>query len=116
MPRLFVSINDAKLKELAQKSTSAGSLITECRVWMDKKRLTPDGKPKSSGFGFIAFKEHMHALECLKKLNNNPDTFTKDHRPIVEFSVENLLALQARVSISPVIPSFIQHNCRLVET
>ncbi|EFP07564.1 hypothetical protein CRE_26346 [Caenorhabditis remanei] len=89
-------INDAKLKELAQKSTSAGSLITECRVWMDKKRLTPDGKPKSSGFGFIAFKEHMHALECLKKLNNNPDTFTKDHRPIVEFSVENLLALQAR--------------------
>ncbi|PIC47478.1 hypothetical protein B9Z55_006824 [Caenorhabditis nigoni] len=89
-------VNDVKLKELAQKSTSAGAVVTECRVWMDKKRLTPDGKPKSSGFGFIAFKEHMHALECLKKLNNNPDTFTKDHRPIVEFSVENLLALQAR--------------------
>ncbi|EGT54940.1 hypothetical protein CAEBREN_32547 [Caenorhabditis brenneri] len=89
-------INDLKLKDLAQKSTSAGAQITECRVWMDKKRLTPDGKPKSSGFGFIAFKEHMHALECLKKLNNNPETFHKDSRPIVEFSVENLLALQAR--------------------
>uniref|UniRef100_A0A8R1I4E7 RRM domain-containing protein n=1 Tax=Caenorhabditis japonica TaxID=281687 RepID=A0A8R1I4E7_CAEJA len=89
-------INDQKLKELAQKSVSAGAQITECRVWMDKKRLTPDGKPKSTGFGFVAFKEHMHALECLKKLNNNPDTFHKDHRPIVEFSVENLLALQAR--------------------
>ncbi|CAI2325625.1 unnamed protein product [Caenorhabditis sp. 36 PRJEB53466] len=89
-------INDARLKELALKSASAGAQVTECRVWMDKKRLTADGKPKSSGFGFVAFKEHLHAIECLKKLNNNAETFHKDHRPIVEFSVENLLALQAR--------------------
>lgn len=24
------------------------------------------------GFGFVEFKEHVHALECLRFLNNNP--------------------------------------------
>ncbi|CAB3411213.1 unnamed protein product [Caenorhabditis bovis] len=89
-------IDDRKLKHLVQKSTSSDAQITECRVWMDKKRLTTDGKPKSSGFGFVAFKEHQHALECLKKLNNNPDIFGKERRPIVEFSIENLMAIQAK--------------------
>lgn len=26
----------------------------------------------SRGFGFVEFKEHIHALECLRFLNNNP--------------------------------------------
>ncbi|CAI5440874.1 unnamed protein product [Caenorhabditis angaria] len=89
-------INDEKLREIAQKASISGATITECRVWMDKNRLTADKKPKSAGFGFVAFKEHDQALACLKGLNNNPDIFGKESRPIVEFSIENLMALQAR--------------------
>lgn len=48
---------------------------------------------KSKGFGFIEFAQHEHALEALRKLNNNPDTFTKQQRPIVEFSIESKVAL-----------------------
>ena len=31
-----------------------------------------------------------------RKLNNNPEVFTNDQRPIVEFSIENRKALNAR--------------------
>ena len=29
-------------------------------------------KKASKGFGFVEFKEHAHALACLRFLNNNP--------------------------------------------
>lgn len=48
----------------------------------------------SKGFGFVSFSTHKHALRVLRALNNNPETFTKERRPIVEFTVENLNALK----------------------
>ncbi len=30
-------------------------------------------KPKSFGFGFVAFEEHADAMKTLQSLNNNPD-------------------------------------------
>lgn len=48
---------------------------------------------KSKGFGFIEFTQHNHALRALRFLNNNPNVFTPDKRPIVEFSIENRVAL-----------------------
>lgn len=51
---------------------------------------------KSKGFGFVEFAEHHHALMALRKLNNNPETFTPQSRPIVEFSVESKVALNKR--------------------
>ncbi|CAG2121699.1 unnamed protein product, partial [Medioppia subpectinata] len=51
---------------------------------------------KSKGFGFIAFTEHIHALKALRQLNNNPNIFTSDKRPIVEFSIENKVALNKK--------------------
>ncbi|CAG2163454.1 unnamed protein product [Oppiella nova] len=69
--------------------------ITEARVMLD--RLKNDNKfGKSKGFGFIEFAEHIHALKALRQLNNNPDIFTPQKRPIVEFSVENKVALNKK--------------------
>ena len=50
----------------------------------------------SKGFGFVEFNEHTFALKALRYLNNNPDIFTTDKRPIVEFSVENKVALNVK--------------------
>ncbi|PIO60731.1 hypothetical protein TELCIR_17765 [Teladorsagia circumcincta] len=58
------------------------------------------GNPRSKGFAFVNFSEHKDALQCLQKLNNNPHTFTNERRPIVEFSIENLMAIRAKVKQS----------------
>lgn len=50
----------------------------------------------SKGFGFVEFSQHHHALKALRMLNNNPDTFTSEKRPIVEFSIENKVALNMK--------------------
>lgn len=50
----------------------------------------------SKGFAFVEFSEHIHALKTLRILNNNPAVFTKEKRPIVEFSIENKVALNLK--------------------
>jgi nucleolar protein 4 len=37
----------------------------------------------------VEFTDHEQALAALRQLNNNPDVFTKEHRPIVEFALED---------------------------
>lgn len=34
---------------------------------------------KSKGFGFLSFKNHDEALNCLRKVNNNPKVFGKNN-------------------------------------
>ena len=41
--------------------------------------------------------QHEHALQALRKLNNNPKIFTDAHRPIVEFAIEDKIALNKRL-------------------
>jgi nucleolar protein 4 len=36
------------------------------------------GKARSMGFAFVEFTQHTHAVQCLTKLNNNPNIFTDD--------------------------------------
>lgn len=90
-------IDDQKLRNIFSQSIKADhpdSKILECRVMRNKKgggRLE-----MSKGFGFIAFSKHEHALAALRNLNNNPETFNKDKRPIVEFSIENRVALNKK--------------------
>lgn len=50
----------------------------------------------SRGVAFVEFTEHEHALVALRVLNNNPETFGPDHRPIVEFAVDNVQTLKLR--------------------
>ncbi|XP_034652385.1 RNA-binding protein 28 [Drosophila subobscura] len=79
--------DDEKLKQMAQ--TYTGFRPHECRV-MREHKITPEHpNGKSKGFGFISFETHQRALAALRKLNNNPNIFGPQHRPIVAFSIED---------------------------
>ncbi|VDQ09010.1 unnamed protein product [Trichobilharzia regenti] len=52
---------------------------------------------RSLGYAFVTFDNHENALRVLNGLNNNPNAFpSSNRRPIVEFSVENMRALQLK--------------------
>ena len=86
------SYSDAQLKKLVVKNVAKNAKITECKVIREMK-----GAGESKGYGFLAFEGHEDALQCLRKLNNNPAIFGKVNRPIVEFSIENRKAVNARL-------------------
>ena len=90
---LPVYIDDGKLKAIFAKSVPKSAKITEAKVMKD---MTVPGKVKSKEFGFVTFENHEDALVALRNVNNNPNTFTAERRPIVEFSIENRKALLAR--------------------
>ncbi|KHJ80625.1 hypothetical protein OESDEN_19698 [Oesophagostomum dentatum] len=93
---LPMSMTEEKLKQICRDATGTAAIISECRIWKDTSKLDAKGNPRSKGFAFVNFTEHKDALTCLQKLNNNPNTFTNERRPIVEFSIENLLAIRAK--------------------
>ncbi|KAI1721971.1 RNA recognition motif domain-containing protein [Ditylenchus destructor] len=73
--------------------------ITECRIMREKKGKDAKGRiilGRSKGFGFVEFDTHTNALTCLRTMNNNPEVFTNERRPIVEFAIENLQALRLK--------------------
>ncbi|KAH3763315.1 Nucleotide-binding, alpha-beta plait [Pelomyxa schiedti] len=82
-------------KELSQLVTDKLGKISLWRVWLkrDSERKTESGQPRSFGFGFLDFREHDDAMTTLEYLNNNPDIFGEEKRPIVEFSIENAQAV-----------------------
>jgi len=94
---LPASVDDQRLRRIfadCVKTEHPNAKIVECRVMRNKKG---GGKlADSKGFGFVAFSKHEHALFALRNLNNKPNVFTKDKRPIVEFSIENLVALNKK--------------------
>ncbi|XP_047478166.1 RNA-binding protein 28-like [Penaeus chinensis] len=89
-------LTDNEFKQIFVQNSPKGAKITEARIMKDLRTLSDDGTPVSKGYGFISFAEHEHALQALRKVNNNPDVFTVFKRPIVEFSVENRAILNAR--------------------
>ncbi|XP_045453592.1 RNA-binding protein 28-like [Melitaea cinxia] len=90
------SCDDARLRRECARAAPRAA-ITEARVMRDLRApLQRDGKHPSKGYGFVMFMRHEDALACLRKLNNNPDIFDKNNRPIVSFSIEDRTALNAR--------------------
>ncbi|CRK95006.1 CLUMA_CG008492, isoform A [Clunio marinus] len=81
------NFDDAKLRKTV--ATRTGLKPIECRVMRENKPSPAHPKGKSKGFGFLSFKKHEDALAVLRKLNNNPDVFSANHRPIVSFSIED---------------------------
>lgn len=70
--------------------------VLKARVMYDRRKA--DNKfGKSKGFGFVEFQEHTHALKALRNLNNNPQIFSVQKRPIVEFSIENKVAINKKI-------------------
>jgi len=63
--------------------------IRQVKVVVDKGRGS-----KSSGFGFVHFKFHEHALVALREVNNNPHIFGPARRLYVEFAVDNMQKLR----------------------
>uniref|UniRef100_A0AC34QDJ2 RRM domain-containing protein n=1 Tax=Panagrolaimus sp. JU765 TaxID=591449 RepID=A0AC34QDJ2_9BILA len=94
------NFRDADLKKMCFNScNNKNANILECRIMHENTGVDAKGKPKfgkSKGFGFVEFAEHKDALACLKTMNNNPTLFTNEKRPIVEFSIENHVALNLK--------------------
>ena len=92
------NIDDGKLKSLIVKNVPKTAKVTECRVMRDLAAGTSGGSKNapSKEYAFVSFENHLDTLAALRNMNNNPTVFTKDRRPIVEFSIENRKALLAR--------------------
>merc|ERR1711963_416456 len=90
------SVDDSKLKSLIVKNGPKTAKVTECKVMRDLASGNGGKKAPSKEYAFVSFEKHLDALEALRNVNNNPTIFTKDRRPIVEFSIENRKALLAR--------------------
>ncbi|PRW57348.1 RNA-binding 28 isoform A [Chlorella sorokiniana] len=86
----------AFIQAVKQRASKAQPVVKQVKILMDEERTGADGTPRSKGIGFVEFTEHEHALCALRQLNNNPATFSKDKRPIVEFALENVKALKLR--------------------
>ncbi|CAH1727832.1 unnamed protein product [Chironomus riparius] len=88
------SYDDVKLRKMVVSKT--GSKPIESRVMRENKPTPTHPKGKSKGFGFLSFSRHEDALAVLRKLNNNPDIFSANHRPIVSFSIEDMNVLKIK--------------------
>ncbi|RUS81801.1 hypothetical protein EGW08_010438 [Elysia chlorotica] len=91
------TVDDAKLRKIIIKAVGdREARLTECRIMRDLARVNTQGQGKSKGFAFCSFTEHAHALAALRILNNCSSVFGNNKRPIVEFSLENRKALEAK--------------------
>ncbi|XP_072386107.1 RNA-binding protein 28 [Diabrotica undecimpunctata] len=90
------SWDDQKLKLLFQKYSGPGAIIREARIMRDMKNIDSNGLGKSKEYGFVTFSKHENALMALRNLNNNPEIFSTNKRPIITFSIENKSIIKAR--------------------
>ncbi|XP_015268508.1 PREDICTED: RNA-binding protein 28 [Gekko japonicus] len=92
------SVDDARLRKLMLQilDGTPGVRIKECRVMRDRKAPAGKGQGQSLGYAFVEFQEHDHALAALRRVNNNPQLFGDQKRPIVEFSLEDRRKLKLK--------------------
>ncbi|CAN6483513.1 unnamed protein product [Victoria cruziana] len=95
------SMSNIELKKLfasavTQRACKQKPTIKQVKILKDKKALTANTGERSRGVAFVEFSEHQHALVALRVLNNNPETFGPERRPIVEFAIENVHAVKRR--------------------
>ncbi|GMF28477.1 unnamed protein product [Phytophthora lilii] len=129
---LSTALDDRKLKKLFHDAASAGVRAGNVDRTEIKPELLPKGnppvkvrmakvvrdmesakagkEPRSRGYGFVEFSEHLHALAALRILNNNPKYTSyaagrvatsgapdsSKSRLIVEFALENHGKLKLR--------------------
>jgi len=92
---LPANMDNKNLKDLFTKYTRPNA-VSKVVVMRNLKKVDPKGVPISKEYAFVTFKEHEDALKALRSINNNPNIFNSNKRPIVAFSIENRLVLQAR--------------------
>ncbi|KAI5274072.1 Rna-Binding Protein 28 [Manis pentadactyla] len=92
------AVDDQQLRKLLLDATKGekGVRIRECRVMRDLKGVHGKVKGQSLGYAFAEFQEHEHALTALRHINNSPEIFGPQKRPIVEFSLEDRRKLKIK--------------------
>nr|XP_025147261.1 RNA-binding protein 28 isoform X2 [Bubalus bubalis] len=92
------AVDDKQLRKLLLNATRGEKAvrIKECRVMRDLKGAYGKIKGQSLGYAFAEFQEHEHALAALRHINNNPEIFGPQKRPIVEFSLEDRRKLKVK--------------------
>ncbi|XP_076619291.1 RNA-binding protein 28 [Colletes latitarsis] len=90
------SLDDAKLRKIFEKYGPPNAIIREARVMRNLKDIDMKGVGKSKEYGFVSFTKHEDALQALRSVNNNPNVFTPKKRPIVSFSIENRVMVNAK--------------------
>lgn len=89
--------DDNKLKMLVEKYGGPGAVVREARIMRNMRKMDSKGVGESKQYGFVAFTKHDNALTALRTLNNNPNIFSAQRRPIITFSIENKAALKAKI-------------------
>ncbi|XP_058190726.1 uncharacterized protein LOC131307963 isoform X4 [Rhododendron vialii] len=97
------SLTERELKKLCidavtSRATKQKPVIRQIKFLKDSKKGEVVKQNHSRGVAFVEFSEHQHALVALRVLNNNPETFGSEHRPIVEFALDNVQTLKLRKS------------------
>ncbi|KYN22776.1 PREDICTED: RNA-binding protein 28 [Trachymyrmex cornetzi] len=90
------NFDNEKLRQLFKNHSGPKAIIKEARVMRDLKNIDATGKGKSKEYGFVTFTSHEDALKALRSINNNPNIFSKSRRPIVGFSIENRILVNAK--------------------
>ncbi|KAL6894270.1 hypothetical protein ACP4OV_008368 [Aristida adscensionis] len=88
-----MTINDVKKlcrEAVISRASRQNPVIRKVNILKNEKKGKVDVQKHSRGVAFVDFQEHEHALVALRVLNNNPETFGADRRPIVEFALENV--------------------------
>ncbi|KAF0911045.1 hypothetical protein E2562_005432 [Oryza meyeriana var. granulata] len=88
-----MTINDVKKlcrEAVISRAHKQNPIIRKVNILKNEKKSNSTAQKHSRGVAFIDFQEHEHALVALRVLNNNPETFGAERRPIVEFALENV--------------------------
>ncbi|XP_076294345.1 RNA-binding protein 28 isoform X2 [Lasioglossum baleicum] len=90
------TLDDAKFRKVVERHGPAGAIIREARVMRDLRNVDAKGVGKSKEYGFVSYTKHDDALQALRNINNNPNVFNPKRRPIVSFSIENRVMVNAK--------------------
>uniref|UniRef100_A0A0E0D8Y2 RRM domain-containing protein n=1 Tax=Oryza meridionalis TaxID=40149 RepID=A0A0E0D8Y2_9ORYZ len=88
-----MTINDVKKlcrEAVISRAHKQNPIIRKVNILKNEKKSNSTAQKHSRGVAFVDFQEHEHALVALRVLNNNPETFGAERRPIVEFALENI--------------------------
>ncbi|KAL7673119.1 hypothetical protein ACOME3_007990 [Neoechinorhynchus agilis] len=72
-------------------SGNKDAVVTECRIM--RERLKDGSLGRSLGYAFVSLENSNDALACVENLDGNENIFDANHRPVVDFAVENRIAL-----------------------
>ncbi|KAL5715279.1 hypothetical protein ACHQM5_017118 [Ranunculus cassubicifolius] len=95
------SMTEKELKKLLidaviSRASKQKPFVSQIKFLENSKKGKDPSKSYARGVAFVEFSEHQHALVALRVLNNNPETFGPEHRPIVEFSLDDVQKLKLR--------------------